>query len=362
MGMDCKSALTGNENSKIALFLRHADLWLKAVMKLVAYWQKYYSIKLFKSFGRIMSIKLGVALLVACLFSSCQSNSQIIKIGDEGEYWILKGPIKKLEVNTYEPVEESKGFEKGKLYNGFEKLSGGGGKWFFDEGGTLMHQVSFKERSTDPKYYFEYEYDNKKLIKRIDYDTPEKKNRIGKLEYIYYPKGLLMSRQFFDVSYCNPNEWMLTGKAVFEYDEYDNAIKMIDSSFAHYDCEDISIRERTVDFHPKYENGRKVEDDTYEYEYDEEGNMIRKSDKGNPPIYYEYYSTGIRKKKFINVDYYYEYDEDGYDKRGVFSLRTGEEYLYEYSNRDKYGNWTRMVIYEDGKPYLIGERTITYYE
>ena len=130
---------------------------------------------------------------------------------------------------------------------------------------------------------------------------------------------------------------MLTRKKNFTYNEYDDIVKQIDSSFTPFDCNDIRMSTKVFNRHPKYENGLKIEDDTYLYEYDSEGNLIKKADKNSPTIYYEYYPSGIRKKEYLSPDNYDEFNEDGYYKKRVIALRAGDEYTFEY---DEYGNWT----------------------
>jgi hypothetical protein len=305
---------------------------------------------------------IAALLILFGLNVGCQSNSQIIKVGTEYDYSILKGPVKKMEENTYEPLLKGRSVEKGKLLNSYNKMLGNGGEQVFDEDGNLIIVIQYEEGGKDAKDYKEYEYSEGKLIRFLAFRTASKNVITRKHEYEYDSLDRVYQKQFFEPSYCEDNKWMLTDKDVFEYNGYNDIIKQIDSSFTHYDCDDIRIRARIINRHPKYENELKIEDDTYRYEYDEEGNLIKKFDKNNPPIYYEYYPSGVRKKQFFNEDYYYEYDEDGYYKKSVHSLRSGNEYFHEYSVIDKYGNWTRMIIYEDGKPYVLGEREITYYE
>ena len=304
--------------------------------------------------------------IVFCLFTiafliiSCRSNSQIVKIDDVDGYMIVKGPVKEFEIKTFEPLKIKASVQKGQLFNGDGIPGASGGKYFFDEAGIKLRQISYKSGTTEAKFYFEYKYIKNKLVRRTDYNSPAKTRKILEIEHKYDSNGNLKMSQYFDEAICESKELMRTSKDVFEYNSYNDVIKQIDSTFYNYDCDDIDIDTSTYEYHPKYVSGLKVEDDSYKYEYDKERNMIRRNLKGDIQ-YKEFYPNGIRKKKFINEDYYFEYNEDGYNKKSVFSLRSGKVYTYQYENMDQYGNWTRMVIYEDDRPYLIGNRVITYY-
>lgn len=303
-------------------------------------------------------IKLYIFALSLSFFA-CQSNSQIIKDQDV----ILRGPIKSVEINTYKPDFKDSAIQKGELVNTSSfTLNGGGGKLIFDKEGRCISFMNYKESSTNAMYYNEYEYSKGNLIKIHGYDTPQKTIKTTKTEYKYDHQNRVYQELSFRLSYCKNDELWLTNKYVFEYNEYNDIIKQIDTSFVHYDCDDVRIRNNVHIRNPQYKNGLRVEDDTYTYEYDQDGNIIKKIDKNNSPMYYEYYPSGVRKKEYLAEDEYDEYDEDGYLIKSTHSVRGGFLYTLKYSDRDEYGNWTRMVIYRDYKPYLIGERTITYYD
>ena len=128
----------------------------------------------------IKTKKIVTFILLFTVLACSQTNIDKARIGNEYEFYVIHGPIKELNINTYEPVESLKSVVKGKLYNRLGKLGGGGSlKYFFDQEGNLARQISFKENSEEPKFYFEYKYKNKKEIQRITYNSPdkEKKNR-----------------------------------------------------------------------------------------------------------------------------------------------------------------------------------------
>ncbi|MEC7772884.1 MAG: hypothetical protein VX798_17015 [Bacteroidota bacterium] len=306
--------------------------------------------------------KIGFVVIAISLLMGCTSNSQIIKVGGEHDYTILRGPVKKSETNTYEPFLKNGDIVRGKLLNDLKKISGSGGVKEFDKEGNLIRAIQYNVGSKNPEYYNEYEYSNGNLMKTLGYKTPSKDVKLSKQEFRYDSNNRVFVEKNFTPSYCENKEWLLTGKYVFKYNENDNVITQIDSSFVPYDCDDIRIRARVIDYHHKYDNGVKIEDDTFLYKYDSDGNLIKKTDKNSPTIYYEYYPSGIRKKEYLSPDNYDEFNEDGYYKKRVIALRAGDEYTFEYDEYDEYGNWTQMIIYEDGTPYLIGERKITYYE
>lgn len=305
--------------------------------------------------------KIGFVVIAISLLMGCTSNSQIIKVGGEHDYSILRGPIKTNEINTYEPILQNGDIVKGKLFNSLKKLSGSGGKQEFDEAGNVIRAMQFKQGDTIAEFYNEYTYSNGNRIEYNAYKSPLKKIKQDKQKFEYDSRNRKIVQKYYGPSFC-ANEWMLTRKKNFTYNEYDDIVKQIDSSFTPFDCNDIRMSTKVFNRHPKYENGLKIEDDTYLYEYDSEGNLIKKADKNSPTIYYEYYPSGIRKKEYLSPDNYDEFNEDGYYKKRVIALRAGDEYTFEYGEYDKYGNWTRMIVYEDGKPYLIRERKITYYE
>lgn len=253
--------------------------------------------------------------------------------------------------------------KKGELINGSSlALMGGGGKRMYNEEGKQIGFINYKKGSTNPAYYIENEYSNGNLTKFYTYTTPSKDVLVDKIEHEYDTKNRQVLTRYFEASYCKEKEFWLTGKHVFEYNEYDDITKQVDSSFVYYDCDDIRIRAKVRDYHHVYENGLKTEDNSYLYEYDSDGNMIKKTDKNNPTIYYEYYPSGVRKKEYLGPENYDEFDKDGYYRKSVVALRKGDEYTFEYDEHDEYGNWTQMIIYEDGTPYLIGKRKITYYD
>lgn len=301
---------------------------------------------------------LGFLITIA-IITGCESSAQIIIDGDV----ILKGPIKSIEINTYKPNYRDSNITKGELVNSSGlTLMGGGGKLIFNEEGKRIGLINYKNGSTDPAYYVANEYSNGNVTKSYTYTTPSKEVLVDKIEREYDTENREVLTRYFEASYCEENQLWLTSKYNLEYNNHNDLIKQIDSSFVHYDCDDIRIRAKVREHHHKYENELKTEDDSYSYEYDKDGNLVKKLEKSNPTIYYEYYPSGVRKKKYLGPENYDEFDKDGYYKKSVVALRKGDEYIFRYSKYDVHGNWTQMIIYEDGRPYLIGERSITYYD
>ncbi|MBW8242521.1 hypothetical protein K1F50_06880 [Muricauda oceani] len=298
-------------------------------------------------------------MLVMVVMLSCQSNSQVITDWDA----ILRGPIQSVEINTYKPDLKDGTIQKGNLVNTSSfTLNGEGGKRIFNQEGKRIGFTNYKKGSTEPAYHIHNEYSKGNLVESFTYKTPLKKVLLGKEQYEYDNKNREVLARYFEPSYCDNNKFWLAQKIIYEYNEHDDMIRKIDTSFVHYDCDDIRIRANVYERHPVYENGLKVEDGTYTYEYDQDGNMIKKVDKNNPPIYYEYYPSGVRKKRYLAPESYRDFNEDGYLIRATAPVMGGFMYTIVYENEDNYGNWTRMVIYRDNEPYLIGERTFTYYE
>ncbi|USD24427.1 hypothetical protein [Flagellimonas marinaquae] len=265
--------------------------------------------------------KIGFVVIAISLLMGCTSNSQIIKVGGEHDYTILRGPVKKIETNTYEPILKNGDIVKGKLFNSLKKLSGSGGKQEFDEAGNVIRAMQFKQGDTIAEFYNEYKYSNGNRIEYNAYKSPLKKIKQDKQKFEYDSRNRIIVQKYYGPSFC-VNEWMLNRKKNFNYNEYDDIIKQIDSSFTPFDCNDIRISTKVFNRHPKYENGLKIEDDSYIYKYDPERNLVRKNFKGDIQ-YEEFYPSGVRKKKFIHDSYYFEYNEDGYYKKRVHSLRLG---------------------------------------
>ena len=59
----------------------------------------------------------------------------------------------------------------------------------------------------------------------------------------------------------------------------------------------------------------------------------------------------------------YEYNKNGslvkYSKKS--SEDPNKEYTFKYLSHDSKGNWTKRIVYSFNKPYIVEERTITYY-
>jgi len=305
--------------------------------------------------------KIVAILFLSGLLTSCQSDDKVIKIGEEGDYFILRGPAKEFELNTYEAHKTKGKPRKGVLYNTVKKLGGGGGKYFFDRDGNLKHFMRYKNGTKDAKSFIEKEYANGKLVKSSVYSSPKKERKTSIIEYEYDTYGTLLSKLYYERAICETKDFVVYSKNVYEKNKYGDIFKNIDSSFYHYDCDDIDIKVKIRKSNFRYENGKKAENDSRIFDYDGDGNMIRINSKRDPE-YTEFYPSGVRKKHSINSENYDEFDEDGYLIKAVTWARKGDIYTCEYSKRDTYGNWTEMIMYEDGNPYLITERQITYYE
>lgn len=108
------------------------------------------------------------------------------------------------------------------------------------------------------------------------------------------------------------------------------------------------------------------------FEYNDKGRISREKGEGSNFSYHNVFSyddKGNRTGKICYQpdDHLYQDISYGFDEEGrvtTYKAKTGaksDNYVFEYSGIDKYGNWTKRIIYMNDKPETVVVREIKYY-
>lgn len=214
----------------------------------------------------------------------------------------------------------------------------------------------------------EMKYKDNKLIEKVSYssqDTPT-----DKVTYNYDDKGNLTGENLY------LNTEMVQFRNVYEYDENNNMVLE-----ARYNKDD-KLLFRTVN---SYNDGRLMSSETFngngnseylkKFTYDNKGNITLQyindiTGKRESTDTYTYDDKGNRTQWLMDennktvMKVFYKYDEKGnvteikaIDGDGVVTEIRG--YTYKY---DQKGNWTEKVVLLNGKPEIVTERQIKYFD
>lgn len=228
----------------------------------------------------------------------------------------LKGPVQSVEEFSYEAILNSDQIELGKLSS--PSWQDNNAK-FFDRNGNLSESMVYKGNG-DLKNKLTYEHDE---------------NGFKTVEYTYMANGNLLYKKEF---------------------QYNEIQKIKEIKMQNADGKEIAIWKSFYD-----KEGKKTEEDQYFpdrsnkpvirsiFKYDEHGNKIQEH-MYNPEdrLIVRWLSKYDANHVLVEENYYYS---DG-------SLNSRENYEYEY---DKYGNWTKQIVYENDQPKHVIVRKFTYY-
>ncbi|WP_298475070.1 hypothetical protein [uncultured Maribacter sp.] len=308
--------------------------------------------------------KIIVMLLGSLLFCGClkNENKEFVKVEiDQGI--IVHGRPEKVTYFPYKPVEDENGnITKGELIN--KTIP----NYFISEGFVLRFNKEGKHIQTniyrmgDTLHYLlkKWEYLKNNQRKYTSYYPPYEEVDDMSIEKFDDSGNLI-----YESSYCPPCfdkniKIKPSIEKFYSYDEKESLInkKRYTYDYGLYNDQAGKITDSLIThFTPEYKNGKLYKNGGIKYIY-EEDNLLKKIFE-ETGMYEEYYPNGMIKKSALRENSYFEYNLDGYRIVRKFSKK---HYVRnEYDRIDEYGNWTRVIIRENGKPVIYGERTIKYY-
>lgn len=284
----------------------------------------------------------SVLLLMPLFIAGCTGE----ETGQEQQNWQtenLKGAVKSYTQSVYKATEKFGKIEKGEQDNvtrvvdnkDFDNIIAA----YNEKGDLIERSIYYADSTLFYKEKFVYN-DEGKQIEGGRYDANGTLE--GKTKFLYDEKGNLVETDFYE------SDGSLNWKIMCTYDDNGNEIER---NFYESDGSlDWKIT-RVYD-----DKGNEIESTHYEsdgsldrkeqYAYDKNGNRIELSIeqdglKGNGKIAYDDKGNPIE---------WSSNDSEGNSEEGKCT--------YQY---DEKGNWTKMVIYENGVPVNIVEREYTYY-
>ncbi|MDC6364827.1 MULTISPECIES: hypothetical protein [Flavobacteriaceae] len=316
-----------------------------------------------------------VALLVLILLNSCDGNftpkaPPHVKYGSE----IIFGKVKNITLNTfYVNNSTTDTIQKGRISNGkFNTNSIFGPNGYYLEYNRKGLNTFFKEFSNGndiiPSRQLKYKYDEKdRLVQIEEFDDFSLIEGLSYTSMVYDDKDLLIKQSNFNRKHGSEMNSLydtlnIKYSAINRYNSNGILIEQLNSSFRYdFDTDSIIVDESTYKYDVEYENGKLIayNGDKYEY-HPTKDYLVKKTEINKPENYKTYYENGTLKSN-VMIDYiHYEFDKNGYFKRDYDRNRLAYEAKYDLE--DKLGNWTRKILYYMGRPVLISERTIEYYE
>jgi hypothetical protein len=273
--------------------------------------------------------------LLLVILSGCNSAEKKNHLKELG----LKGKVKSIHEVRYNAVEKFGQIEKGDIVRGpgVEKM------YIFNELGNKIEVIDYTSYRT-PLLKWVYNYDDKNRL--IEQDQISLWDSI----YLSYKWKMIydLNDKLSEINYFTP-EGSLDGKRLYKYSN----------------------------------EGNKIEEQAYNKEGALEFCIFQKFDRLKNPIeegYTEGLDTTKSTSKYLNgfpvekvmldsegeASYYwkYKYDKNGniieerqHDKNGRMTTKT--TYTYEYDNEN---NWTKQIIYVNGKSKIVISREIEYYK
>ena len=295
--------------------------------------------------------KILFVALMACVVVGC-SKSTSDQTPNSLQQSGLNGPVKSVDMRTYEATTYFGEVKKGDLIQNTQTISFtfpvcAGIRYDYNMDGNLI-QYTLRDDREQIMHMQKKEYFQNHLIGGKYF------NNRGELEFSWH----------YDVKNDKPVSKIAT---IYAYDSYesDQRSSMSDTLECTFDgflakstCSKkngkvISTSENT------YEKGLIV----YTVNYDSENNVSSHYEwKRNELGMITYYGMYDAEKELLGEDL--TYDERGflthYIRRDVSPENT--DYTVEYLSVDDYGNWTRRVVNKDQMPLYLQERTILYYE
>ena len=305
-------------------------------------------------------------IIIALMLVCCNAKeNDSIPFGDA----IIYGEPKVVKYLSYHPtILENGEISKGGFLLESGHLQGAGYMVWFDAKGRNTKIREYFDGDTIPTFQKTRKYlpGNKMRYEEIHGPPPyteERGKSLIRMETYNEDNKIIESSYFFQGR--NGQKDRMYDQYIYKYDEYGTLVERVSNGYTKDLNNTDSIvldGTKTTKYMAEYKNGKLVrygeEPPYYTYTYYEDGSKKRE-ELENDITYTEYYPNGLVKKRFNSKDYYIQYDETGYVKKMV---RYNDVYTANYDMHDNKGNWTRMIVYKNGKPTEYGEREIVYYD
>lgn len=269
---------------------------------------------------------------------------------------------KEITYFTYKPVIKENGkIVKGEVINKqfSNHAMSNGAVLKFDKEGRHFQTNLFTQGNTIDFEQRKWEFLNGNKVKYTSSFYPFKEADYLDIEK-YNNQGNLIYESSFCPACFNKNVRIKPDDETFyEYDDIGNLTKKRKYNFDYginYNKPVKIVDSVITNYTPEYKNGKLFKHLGFTFIYKNDTLEKKIEDSG---MYQEFYTNGISKKNYFFKDRYAELNKDGYPI--LSRLSKTHIMTYAYDRVDKFGNWTRVIVKENGKPVLYGERTLTYY-
>lgn len=308
---------------------------------------------------------MSCLLIYGC---AAQSDIGFVRVKKYQDIIIHHKP-KQVTYFTYKPAEDENGnIVKGEIIN--KGLPGhvisNGVVLKFNEKGEHVEMDVYGVGDTIYYGVSKYQYLKKNTVKSIGSMNGISEPEEFEIDYMIIEKYDDLGNLAYEGEYCPPcfdKKYKVkpSSEVFYTYDDKGGLVEKKKYTYRYgynYDQPGKILDSSITNFTPEYKYGKLYKNAGSIYIYNEDGS--HKEILEETGAIYEYYPNNICKKIYFTETDYAEFNSDGYLVLRRFPKN--RYMIYEYDNLDMYGNWTRVIIKDKGKPVVYGERKITYYE